>query len=159
MDEVPEEKEMGAGPSGSAEKVRILLTVFGFLIPVALYIGLISANGVDMLRADQWFDVKLIHEWSTRTLSFGDLWAPHGENRVFSQNLITLLLAQFFHYNVLVEEYLSATFLVVALALFVLAHRRRSSSTPWLWYCPVAFLLLTVGQWGARSMDTPSVGT
>jgi hypothetical protein len=138
----------GVADAGSAEKVRLVLTVLGFLAPVVLYFWLIAADGVDMLRADQWFDVKLIHEWSTGTLSFGELWAPHGENRVLSQNLLTLVLGRFFHYNVLVEEYLSATLLVAALALIVLAHRRRSPSTPWLWYCPVAFLLLTVAQWG-----------
>ncbi len=126
----------------------MLLAVVGFLTPVALYLWLISADGVDMVRADQWFDVKLIHEWSAGTLSLGDLWAQHGENRVLFQNLITLVLARFFHYNVLIEEYLGATLLVAALALIVLAHHRRSPSTPWLWYCPVAFLLLTVAQWG-----------
>jgi Bacterial Ig domain len=120
----------------------------GFLIPVALYFWLIAADGVDMLRADQWFDVELIHDWSAGTLSFSQLWALHGENRVFFQNLLTLILGRWFNYNVLVEEYLSGSFLVVALALIVLAHRRRSRSTPWFWYCPVAFLLLTVGQWG-----------
>jgi hypothetical protein len=132
----------------SAKKRRVLLPATGFLVPVALYFWLISADGVDMLRADQWFDVKLIHDWSTGKLSFGELWALHGENRVFFQNLLTLFLARAFHYNVLVEEYLSASLLVAALVLIVLSHRRRSPSTPWLWYCPVALLLLTVGQWG-----------
>jgi hypothetical protein len=134
--------------SGPLERLWTLLAVVGFVSPIALYLWLISADGIDMVRADQWFDVKLIHEWSGGTLSLGDLWAQHGENRVLFQNLITLALARFFHYNVLFEEYLSAILLVAALALLVLAHHRRSPSTPWLWYCPVAFLLLTVAQWG-----------
>lgn len=133
---------------GSTPKLRALLTVIGFAFPVGLYFWFISANGVDALHADQWYDVKLIHEWSNGTLSFGDLWSPHGENRVFFQNLFTLILGRWFNYNVLIEEYVSATLLVAALVLIVLAHHRRSRSTPWFWYCPVAFLLLTVGQWG-----------
>jgi Bacterial Ig domain len=137
-----------ASKTGSAKNFGVLTALAGFLIAVALYFWFISANGVDMIRADQWFDIKLIHDSSAGTLSWGGLWAPHGENRVLFQNLITLLLAHFFHYNVLIEEYLSATFLVAALALLVLTHRRRSPSTPLIWYCPAAFLLLTVGQWG-----------
>jgi hypothetical protein len=148
QDKTAQERAAPGGGTASAENLRLALTILGFLIPVALYFWLIAADGVDMLRADQWFDVKLIHEWSTGTLSFSQLWAPHGENRVFSQNLLTIFLARFFHYNVLVEEYLSAILLVAALALLVLAHHRRSPTTPWLWYCPVAFLLLTVAQWG-----------
>ena len=31
----------------------------GFAVPVALYFWLIAADGVDTLRADQWFDVRL----------------------------------------------------------------------------------------------------
>ena len=148
MDEESEGGETAAAATRTrSATLQLFLTVIGFGIPVALYFWLISADGVDMLHADQWFDVKLIHDWSAGTLRFSELWAQHGENRVFFQNLLTLVLARWFHYNTVVEEYLGASFLVAALALVVLAHHRRSPSTPWLWYCPVAFLLLTVGQW------------
>ena len=78
----------------------------------------------------------------------GTLWAQHGENRVFFQNLITLGLAHVAHYNVLIDVYLSAFFLLGAAALLILTHHRRSPSIPWLAYRPVAILLLSVAQWG-----------
>ena len=71
----------------------VVLTALGFLVPVALYFWLISADGVDMLRADQWFDVSLIRHSYNGSLRFGMLWAQHGENRIFFQNLITLFWA------------------------------------------------------------------
>ena len=38
--------------------------------------------------------------------------------------------------------------LVVAAVLILWAHKRRSPSTPWLYYCPVAFLAFSVVQYG-----------
>ncbi len=126
----------------------VVLTALGFLLPVALYFWLISADAVDMLRADQWFDVSLIRHSFTGTLRFGMLWGQHGENRIFFQNLITLILAYVAHFNVLVEDYISAVLLTGATVLVILTHRRRSPSTPWIAYCPVAIILLSVAQYG-----------
>ena len=55
--------------------VRLALTVLLFALPVALYLWLISADGVDMLRADQWYDVNLIQSSLTGHLTFSMLWA------------------------------------------------------------------------------------
>ncbi|MBV8462406.1 MAG: hypothetical protein JO368_03875, partial [Acidimicrobiales bacterium] len=125
-----------------------VLTALGFLLPVGLYLWLISADAVDTLRADQWFDVRLIRHSFDGTLRFGMLWAQHGENRIFFQNLITLVLAHVVHFNVIVEDYLSAALLIGAIVLMVLSHHRRSPSTPWIAYCPVAIVLLSVAQYG-----------
>lgn len=122
------------------------LTALVFLVPVALYFWLISADAVDMLRADQWFDVSLIRHSFSGTLGLGMLWAQHGENRILFQNLLTVALAHVAHFNVLVEVYLSAALLVAAVALLVLTHRRRSPSTPWIAYFPVALMLLSLAQ-------------
>jgi hypothetical protein len=67
---------------------------------------------------------------------------------MFFQNLITLILAHTTHFNVLVEDYLSGMMLVAAAALLIWAHRSRSTSTPWIAYVPVAFLMLSAAQWG-----------
>ena len=126
----------------------VVLTVCGFLLPVALYFWLISADAVDMLRADQWYDVDLIRHSFNGTLHFRMLWAQHGENRIFFQNLITLALAHVTHFNVLVEVYTGAALLLGATVLVILTHHRRSPSTPWIAYCPVAIVLLSVAQYG-----------
>ena len=33
------------------------------------------------------------------------------------------------------------------MALLIWAHKRRSPATPLLYYCPVAFVMLTFAQW------------
>jgi Bacterial Ig domain len=128
--------------------VRPALTVLLFALPVALYLWLISADGVDMLRADQWFDVDLIQSSLTGHLSLSMLWAQHGDNRIFFQNLVTLLLGHVVHYNVTVEEFISAALLIGATALLIVTHRRRAPKIPWIAYVPVAIVLLSVAQSG-----------
>jgi Bacterial Ig domain len=128
--------------------VRQALTVLLFALPVVLYLWFISADGVDMLRADQWFDVNLIQSSFTGHLSFSLLWAQHGDNRIFFQNLVTLLLGHVVHYNVIVEEFISAALLIGAMALVIITHRRRAQRIHWIAYVPVAIVLLSVAQSG-----------
>ena len=73
----------------------------------------------------------------------------HAEHRVFVPNLIVLLLARTTHFNILVEEYLSGVMLCVAIGLLILADKRSSPSTPWIYYCPVALVLLSFVQVGS----------
>jgi hypothetical protein len=86
---------------------------------------------------------------------WSSLWALHSDNRVFFPNLIVIGLAHTVSLNVDVEEYLSALMLSGSVALLIWAHKRRSPSTPLLYYCPVAFVMLTLAQsqntlWGQR---------
>jgi Bacterial Ig domain len=124
------------------------LVVFAFLLPVALYLWLISADAVDWLRADQWYDVRLIEHPFRGPLGLTALWGQHAENRIFFQNLITLGIAHVAHYNVIVEEYVSASLLLGATTLFILTHHRRSPSTRWIAYWPAAIIFLTIAQYG-----------
>jgi hypothetical protein len=92
--------------------------------------------------------VNVIGHSYSGTLTFSTLWAQHNENRILLPNLIVLLLARTTHLNIVFEEYLGAVMLCAAIALFILTHRRRSPSTPWIVYCPFAILLLTLAQSG-----------
>ena len=76
------------------------------------------------------------------------LWSQHNENRIFFPNLIVLALAYTTHLNVVTEEYLSALMAFGATALVICAHKRRSPERRWIWYCPVAFLMLSLAQAG-----------
>jgi hypothetical protein len=124
------------------------LAALGVVLPAAAYFWIVSAFGVDTLSADQWFDVKLIQQSFDGTLRFNALWGQHGENRVLFQNLVMLVLAHLTSFDVLVEEYISAVFLLVACVLLILTHHRRSPGTPWFAYCPVAVLLFSLAQAG-----------
>lgn len=125
-----------------------VLTALAFILPIALYLWLISADAIDTLRADQWYDIRLIQHSFTGNLGFGMLWSQHGDNRLFFQNIITLILGHVTHYNVIVEEYISAVLLIAATTLVILTHHRRAPKTHWIAYCPVAILLLSVAQFG-----------
>ena len=119
------------------------LTVLGFALPVVGYVALVLHYQVNAIWQDQWDDINVIHhfpQWSS-------LWYQHTDNRVLFPNLIVVALAHTVHYNIDVEEYLSALMLFGATALFIWSHKRRSPNTPLLFYCPVAFLTLTLSQW------------
>src|SRR5580692_38005 len=121
-------------------------TLLGFAIPVVAYLWMIHTYGVNVIFADQWDDVALIGHAHSGTLHLSTLWSQHYENRIFFPNLIVLALAYTTHFNVLTEEYLSAFMLFGATALVICAHKRRSPERRWIWYCPVAFLLLSLAQ-------------
>ena len=123
-----------------------IATFLGFAIPAVSYLWMIHADGVNVIFADQWDDVALIGHAFSGTLHLSTLWAQHYENRIFFPNLIVLALAYTTHFNVVTEEYLSAFMLFGATALVICAHKRRSPERRWIWYCPVAFLLLSLAQ-------------
>ena len=76
------------------------------------------------------------------------MWSQHNENRIFFPNVIVLLLAHTDHFNIRTEELLGALMLTAAVIFIIWAHKRRSPSTPWLYYCPVAFLAFSFVQYG-----------
>jgi len=123
-----------------------IATLVGFAIPVVSYLWMIHAYGVNVIYADQWDDVALIGHSYSGTLHVSTLWSQHYENRIFFPNLIVLALAYTTHFNVVTEEYLSALMLFGGTALVICAHKRRSPERRWIWYCPVAFLLLSLAQ-------------
>jgi hypothetical protein len=138
-----------ASPRGDWRSWLIPVATFlGFAIPAASYLWMIHAYGVNVIFADQWDDVALIGHAYSGTLHFSTLWSQHYENRIFFPNLIVLALAYTTHFNVVTEEYLSALMLFGGTALVICAHKRRSPERRWIWYCPVAFLLLSLAQAG-----------
>ena len=62
--------------------------------------------------------------------------------------MVVEILAHTVQFNIRLEEFLGAFLLVVATAFFMWAHKRRSPSTPWLYYSPVAILVLSIVQYG-----------
>jgi hypothetical protein len=124
-----------------------ILTVFGFAVPVVAYLALLQHYQVNTIWQDQWDDVQVIRESYLHFPDWSSLWAQHVDNRILFPNLIVIVLAHTVAFNITVEEYLSAFMLFAATALFIWAHRRRSPGTPLLYYCPVAFLTLTLAQW------------
>jgi hypothetical protein len=123
-----------------------IATFLGFAIPAVAYLWMMHSGSVNVVFADQWDDVALIGHADTGTLHFSTLWSQHYENRIFFPNLIVLVLGYTTHFNVVTEEYLSALMLFGGTALVIVAHKRRSPERRWIWYCPVAFLLLSLAQ-------------
>ncbi len=117
-------------------------------MPVAAYFWFVGHFGLNTVWIDQWSDLGLISHAYSGHLTLSTLWAQHTENRIFFPNLVVLLLAHTTHFNVLDEEFLSALVLTSSIALLVVGHRRRSPTTPWLLYLPVAVLMLSVVQSG-----------
>ena len=122
------------------------LAILGFAIPVAAYLWFIQHYGVNVVWRDQWSDVNIIRHLHAGTLSLGTLWTPHNQNRLLFPNLLVVFLAQTTRFNLLVEMYVGALILIGSIALLIWTHKRRSPSTHWIFYCPVAILLLSFVQ-------------
>ena len=152
--ENPDPNLVTAGTVGSRWVDRLdprlvnALTVVGFGFPVAAVFWLVAHYGVNVIEGDQWDDVTVIRNSYTNLFDWSSLWTQHNENRIFFPNLVVIALSRTTHFNVHAEEYLAALMLVAATALVILTHKRRSPDTPWLYYCPVAFLMLSFCQYG-----------
>src|ERR1700733_2477583 len=122
--------------SSSTRRTLSALAILVFALAMAAYFWLIHRYGVNTPYADEWYNVDLIRQG----LRFSALWHQEAEHRVFVPNLIVLLLASTTHFNIIVEEFVSGVMLCVAVVLLVLADKRSSPSTPWIYYCPVALV-------------------
>ena len=124
-----------------------VLTVLGFGLPMVGYFWLLGHYSIDTIVGDQLDDVVVIKQSYVHFFDWSPMWVQHNENRLFFPNIIVVFLAHTVHFNVQVEEYLGAVMLTAATFFILLAHKRRSPSTPWLFYCPVAFLAFSVVQY------------
>ncbi len=128
-------------------RLVVALTVVGFGIPVLGYFWVVIHFSVNLIYGDQLSDVTVIQASHQHLIPWEALWAQYQSNRLFFPNAVVVLLAATTHFNIRIEELLNTTMLLVATALFIWAHRRRSPSTPWLYYCPVAFLTFSLVQY------------
>jgi hypothetical protein len=117
------------------------LEVVALAAPVVAYFWFIGNYAVNVIYYDSWSDIFLIANESS-------LWAQHNENRLLFPNILVLLQSDTTHFNIVFEEFLSGAMLVAATGLFIGAHKRRSPSTPWLYYCPVVLVMLSFVQAG-----------
>ncbi len=124
---------------------RVWLTVLGFTalaVPVVVYFSFIHRYAMNVIYFDQWQDIYLIAHRS-------HIWDQRNENRVLFPDLLVLVLGATTHFNVVIEEYLNGLMLVVTTTMFIWAHRRRSPTTPWLYYVPVALVMFSLVQAGS----------
>ena len=139
------------GPSRTRlnPKLTLVVTVLGFGLPVLGYFWLIVRYGVNDIYQDQWSDIALIKHSYVHAFDWNSVWSQHNEDRLLFPNLIVLLLADVGHFNVKLEEFISGCMLVAAVFCLIWTHKRRSPAVPWLYYCPVAILALSIVQYGA----------
>ncbi len=129
--------------ASTKENMLGLLGIAGFVLPVVAYLAFVHRYSVNVIIADQWSDVALAGKALSGHLSWSDLWAQHNENRIFFPNLIVLALTYATHLNIRIEEYLSALLLVASVVGIIWTHRRRSPTTPLIWYCPLTVLMFS----------------
>ena len=120
--------------------------MLGFATPTAIYLWFLHHYTVNAIWWDQWSDAVLIRDSYDGRLSLAALWAQHNENRIFFPNLLVLAMSRLDSFNVTIEEYVSAVLLLASVALIIGAHKRRSPGQPWLSYCPIVILMLSVVQ-------------
>lgn len=140
---IPRLRSSSDGRASTSRRVLDVVAGAVFLATVVAAFWFIHRFAVNMVYYDQWTDVNIIRLAHSGTLSFSALWAQHNENRVLFPNFVVLLLAYTTHFNLLVEDYLNGVIWCATTALLIMTHKRRSPATPWIWYCPVALVLLS----------------
>jgi hypothetical protein len=124
-----------------------VLTVLGFAIPAVGYFWVVAHFGVNVIVADQLTNVSVIKASQSHLIPWGALWVQHNQNRMLFPNLLVLVLGRTVHFDIRIEELLGAVLVLCATALFIWSHKRRSPETPWIYYCPVAFLTFSLVQY------------
>ncbi|MEP7291082.1 MAG: hypothetical protein ABI835_04835, partial [Chloroflexota bacterium] len=101
-----------------------LLAIAVSLIPLVLVVVMIAADGRNVPFYDQWDTSDII---ATKTLDgsllLTDLLDRHGEHRIFFTNLITMVSARFFHWNLYLELFVTVGLAFALLIIIVLLIR------------------------------------
>ena len=108
------------------------LAAVAFALPVLAYIWVVRHYGLNVIYADNWDDIRLVAHSFSGSLTFGQLWAVHGENRILFPNLLAPAYRPHDPLQRARRRYLNAALLIATTGLLIVAHRRRSPETPWL---------------------------
>ncbi len=100
-------------------RVVKVLTLLAFALPAVAYMAMLAHYQVNTIVADQWNDVDVIRANFAHFPDWSSLWSPHTDNRIVFPNLIVVALAHTVHFNIDVEEWLSALLLFAATALLI----------------------------------------
>lgn len=94
------------------------------ILPIAVLVRLIGEYGVNVPYGDDWSLIPLYAKWNDHQLTFGDLFRPHNEHRIFFPKLIYLAFAQVTHWNVRAEMFFSVLLCCVTSAgIYILLRR------------------------------------
>ena len=136
-----------AKPNLSLSKLAIAGAVV-FPAIVALYV--IRRFGVNVPFEDEWEFTSLLHAFHTHHLTFGMLWEPHNEHRIFFPRLLMLILASISHWNLRLETVVSFLLVgvsVVVLALIVRSSLARERGLALIGVIAVSWILFSPVQW------------
>ncbi len=124
----------------------MVLTILGFALPVGVFLGSIAYYSVNVVMSDNLSIMPFLKASQTHLIPWGPLWAQYHQDRSFFPNALALVLAHTDHLDMRVEDFIGGLMMVVGTALLIWAHKRRSPSCPWLYYCPVAFVTLSFAE-------------
>jgi hypothetical protein len=130
----------------SARPIAGLAAAAVAMIGAGLYIGYVVRYSTNGVFQDEWNWVGLVGKSYAGTLTLGDLWKQHNENRMLFPNAIAVLLGSGSGFNDLTFIYLSAALLVVTACLLAFACRRELSRHPFA-YLPAIFVIFSVAQY------------
>lgn len=122
------------------------VSAFAVLLPVILALLYVHRFGVNVVYHDQWGQLPLFGELFSGNLGFSDLFAQHGDHRIFFPRIVMLLLGVATAYNTVAEMYFMQACAIVTLIVFWLAFR-DGNRYRLLLFVPIAFLLFSLRQY------------
>ena len=131
--------------ANARRSAALLLFILCSLGAVVAYLLVIAHDGVNVVYWDDWGFAPIIRSTLEGHLSFGQLWAPHAEERFLFPNLVAIPLVLITSWNAFAFYGFSAACLIGTFTLIVRAfwHPIREYPLRWL---PMPFVLFTFAQ-------------
>ena len=120
-----------------------------FFIPAVVYVAYVSAFGVNVPFLDDWNQIGIFTSIYTHSLTFGMLWVQHNENRMFFPNVLVSLMGVLDHFNIKMEMYASAAFMICSAGIVAYGAKVTRSVLSWWGVTPIAISMLSLSQHGA----------
>jgi len=118
------------------------------LLPAALAFLYVYSFGVNVVWEDEWATVALFNRLFSGELGMADLWAQHGDHRIFFPRIAALALGSITSFNSVAEMYLTLTcFLLTLIGLLLVFRDDVKSSLSLLLFVPVAFMVFSFRQY------------
>jgi hypothetical protein len=103
-------------------RLRLSAMLLLLAAPAFLTLAFVNSFGVNLPVVDDWDFAETLVRFKEHSLTLKDLWAQHNEHRILFPRMLMLAMANFTHWNLRAEMFLSvllASISVVLLALLI----------------------------------------
>lgn len=135
--------------NGDRDTVRLLYFFASMVPPALIALFYIASFGRNLVFWDEWRMAAFYEGMETGVLTFGDLFTPLNEHRVFFPQMILLAIEHLTQFNTVAEMYCSWIVMCAITGVIFLMWRDTFgiSGKSLLYFLPVPWLVFSLRQW------------